>query len=95
MQYLNVFHLTLYLDYVHITSCVFTISLRLLIRTQKKKFKCGVLVQAFQFLSPDLIPLLHVAMNRWKDFQVIHSHGRFHKSHRQHFYFENKFGRYS
>lgn len=79
MQYLNVLHLTLYLDYMHITSCVFTISLRLLIRTQKK-FKCGVLVQAFQFLSPNLITLLHVAMNRWKDFQVIHSHGRFRKS---------------
>lgn len=47
-------------------------------------------VHALQFLPPDLITLPHVAMNR-----SCHSHGRFHKSHRQHFYNENKFGRYS
>lgn len=34
-------------------------------------------------------------MNRWKDFQVIHRHGKFHKSRRQHFYIENIFFRYS
>lgn len=94
MQYLNVFQITPYLDHVHITSCAFTISLRFVFRTPKNNFKCSVLVQALQFLPPDLITLIHVNMNRWKDFQVIHRHGRFHKSRRQHFYIKNNF-RYS